>query len=413
MKLVQPKQSMPARLCRVFRLLRRDKQCRRGGSDARPTRSTVSTDRRQAGNDAGRKIRRENEGSQVQSRSRRSLHRRDGVAAEIRSHRGRADQSKLRPEVGKVLSDLSERVKVGQRQSGVRHLRQDQQGRGLSVASGEPGFRHRQDPEKHQTAAVGPARAFEFSAGPPKRFSLPTTWACPCQTASTAMPSRSKKLTDAVLQGAESINTHKDGGLWLTEEKQMLSGLAHGRLPPHAAVRQGRSRRRGSDSRGRPRTILSPDRAGPLDRNHQAFRLRSGREHRGRLPMPVRRPEPDVSRDRQVSDRRRRAKEAVRGVVRPRRLPHHQGFAEGHRARHALYGFRRRQVAAQGDYRRPWLGRFRPTRPCSERSSRSRSPIPTPTTTSFAGSRSSVGPMLAIIWNSRAFSRPTPFPWTN
>lgn len=137
---------------------------------------------------------------------------------------GAEPASKLRPEVGKVLSDLSERVKsasdnpvfdtFGKISKGEEYL-----SKAVDLVSAIDKIQ--------QSTVLPPSAKRELSVlrGAAEAVLMAGELGVPVPNGIDCYAESVKKLTDAVLQGAESVNTLKDGGFSLTEQKEMLDGL--------------------------------------------------------------------------------------------------------------------------------------------------------------------------------------------
>jgi hypothetical protein len=137
---------------------------------------------------------------------------------------GAEPASTLRPEVGKVLSDLSERVKSASDNPLFDAFGKISKGEGY-VSQAVSLVSDIDKIQKNSNLPPSAQRELQVLRGAAEAVLLADELGVPVPNGLDCYAQSVKNLADAVLQGAESINTHKDGGLWLTEEKEMLGGL--------------------------------------------------------------------------------------------------------------------------------------------------------------------------------------------
>ncbi len=131
---------------------------------------------------------------------------------------------KLRPEVGGVLSQLSERVKTAKDNPVFDTFGKISTGEGyvsqaVSLVS---------DLDKIQRNTKLPPsaqRELQILRGAAEAVLIASDLGVPVPNGLDCYAQSVKKLTEAVLQGAERIDKLKDGGFSLTEQAQMLTGL--------------------------------------------------------------------------------------------------------------------------------------------------------------------------------------------
>jgi hypothetical protein len=130
----------------------------------------------------------------------------------------------LRPEVGKVLSDLNARVKAASDNPIFDSFGKISKGEGY-VSQAVILVSDIDKIEKNTNLTPSAKRELSVLRGAAEAVLIADNLGVPVPNGIDCYAQSVKKLTDAVLQGAESINTHKDGALWSPEEQRMIKEL--------------------------------------------------------------------------------------------------------------------------------------------------------------------------------------------